>query len=127
MMIQATPDRDVNRLLEEAERLERQLRRELEQHLQMQDLQRELRGLSSELKRVVEFYQRHLRRGDRNVEQQVLQLLQSYVPQRTRSTPIYWGTLRKILRPWLPDARKQYSDEDVLFILGWTFRLLRSS
>lgn len=121
------------RLLEEAERLARGIRNELERNLRNRsrrrsvDLGKELRSLSGELKRVIEFYQRRLREREEepHIERQVRELLQAEVPQRG-NVPIYWRTLREVLARWLPDSCSRYSHREVLFVLGWAFRLLRS-
>jgi predicted component of viral defense system (DUF524 family) len=125
--------RIVNRdqLLEETDRLVEGIRKQLEQNLAKRrrgsvDLGKELRSLSSELKRVIEFYQRRLRKGEAEVEQQALKLLRAEVPKRS-NVPAYWETLRQVLTPWLLSSSSRYSPREILFILGWTFRLLRGS
>jgi hypothetical protein len=120
-----------DQLLEEAECLAGRIGNKLERNLrdrspgQSVHLDKELRSLSGELKRVSEFYQRRLRKGDPKIEQQVLKLLAAEVPQRSK-IPTYWRILREVLTEWLPNFRSGHSDEEALFVLGWTFRLLRS-
>lgn len=124
--------RQVDELLQQAENLATMLIQSLQQNLKR--LKRDFRpddvqsGLSGELKRVTQFYQRRLRQGVSNVEGEISRLLEANVPKRGK-TPHYWRALRDVLisQSKLHSLRKRYSDDDILFILGWTFRFLRSS
>ncbi|MEM2913990.1 MAG: hypothetical protein QXH91_01120 [Candidatus Bathyarchaeia archaeon] len=115
---------EIDKLLSNAENIELTLKKTLHKELGKRFKSEDLHSLGGELKKITGFYQRRLRAGVTNVDQEVLSLLDANVPDRGK-TSAYWRTIRSVLKSSLPELRKlKLSSENILFILGWICRLL---
>ena len=118
----------VDDLISQAERVAEALRSQLAlilAQVSKRPKAKDFRALGGELRKVIQFYQRRLAAGVSNPEQEVLNLLAVTLPDRGK-TGHYWTTLRDVLGTQLHALRRRNSSgNEVAFILGWVFRLLR--